>query len=67
MDKRKIKKVLVGDFTIKRVALSLIFIYACLLLFIYLFSDRMIFWGQSRQSSYRDGPEVLKIKTKDGA
>jgi fermentation-respiration switch protein FrsA (DUF1100 family) len=66
MDKRKIRKVLVGDFTVKRVVLSLVFTYACLLLFIYLFSDRIIFWGQGRQSSYRDSPEILKIKTKDG-
>jgi fermentation-respiration switch protein FrsA (DUF1100 family) len=65
MDKLKIRKILVGDFTIKRVVLSLVFTYACLLLFTYLFSDRIIFWGQ--ESSYEDGPEILKIKTKDGA
>jgi fermentation-respiration switch protein FrsA (DUF1100 family) len=67
MDKRKIRKILVGDFTIKRLVLSLVFIYVSLVLFVYLFSGRMIFWGQSRQSSYRDGPEILKIKTKNGA
>lgn len=66
MDKRKIRKILVGDFTIKRLLLSLVFIYACLVLFAYLFSDRIIFWGQGRQSSYKDGPEILKIETKDG-
>jgi abhydrolase domain-containing protein 17 len=66
MDKRKIRKILVGDFTIKRVVLSLVLIYACLLLFTYLFSDQIIFWGQERQSSYEDKPEILKIKTKDG-
>lgn len=67
MNKRRIKKILVGDFTIKRAAMSFVFICVCLLLFMYLFSDRMIFWGQSRPSSYRDGPEILKIKTRDGA
>jgi fermentation-respiration switch protein FrsA (DUF1100 family) len=66
MDKRKIRKILVGDFTIKRMALSLVFIYACLALFVYLFSDRIIFCGQCRKPSYKDGPEILKIKTKDG-
>jgi fermentation-respiration switch protein FrsA (DUF1100 family) len=65
MDKRKIKEILVGDFTIKRAALSLVFIYASLLLFAYFFSDRMVF--RPHQSSYEDGPEILKIKTKDGA
>jgi fermentation-respiration switch protein FrsA (DUF1100 family) len=64
MDKRKIRKTLIGDFSIKRVAISFVFIYACLLLFIYLFSDRIIFGG--KQSSYKDGPEILKIKTGDG-
>lgn len=66
MDKRKIRKILVGDFSIKRMVLSLVFIYACLALFVYLFSDRIIFWGRGRESSYKDGPEILKIKTKDG-
>jgi alpha-beta hydrolase superfamily lysophospholipase len=63
LDKRRIRKILVGDFTTKRLVRSLVFIYACLLLFLYLFSDRIIFWG--KQSSYKDGPEILKIKTKD--
>ncbi|MDD5064004.1 MAG: alpha/beta hydrolase [Phycisphaerae bacterium] len=67
MDKRRIKKILVGDFTIKRLVRSVVFVCACLLLFVYFFSDRMIFWGQSQPSSYGDGPEILKIKTKDGA
>jgi pimeloyl-ACP methyl ester carboxylesterase len=66
VDKRKIRKILVGDFTVKRMVLSLVFIYACLALFVYLFSDRIIFWGQGRESSYKDGPEILKIETKDG-
>ncbi len=66
MDKRKIRKILVGDLTIKRAVLSLVFIYAWLALFIYLFSDRIIFWGQGRRSSYKDGAEILKIETKDG-
>jgi pimeloyl-ACP methyl ester carboxylesterase len=67
MNKRKIRKILVGDLTVKRAVLSLVLIYVSLALFMYLFSDRMIFWGQIRQPSYRDKPEILKIKTKDGA
>lgn len=65
MDKRKIRKILVGNFTIKRLIRSLIFIYAFLLLFAYFFSDRMIF--QAQESSYEDGPEIFKIETEDGA
>jgi len=65
MDKRKIRKILVGDFTIKRLVLALVFIYASLLLVAYFFSDRIIFRAQ--ESSYEDGPEILKIETEDGA
>ena len=65
MDKRKIRKILVGNFTIKRLIRSLVFIYAFLLLFAYFFSDRMIF--QAQESSYEDGPEIFKIETEDGA
>lgn len=64
MDKRKIRKILVGDFTIKRLILSLVFIYVCLLFFVYFFSDRIIFPAQP--SSYEDGPEILKIEAEDG-
>lgn len=64
MDKHKLRKILIGDFSIKRLALSLALIYACLLLFTYFFSDRIIFWG--KPSSYKDGPDILKIKTIDG-
>jgi fermentation-respiration switch protein FrsA (DUF1100 family) len=64
MDKHAIKKILVGDFTIKRLILSLAFIYICLLLFVYFFSDRIIFPAQP--SSYEDGPEILKIEAGDG-
>jgi len=66
MDKREIRKILVGDFTVKKMVLSLLLIYACLLLFVYLFSDRIIFCGQGQRPSYEDGPEILKIETKDG-
>jgi fermentation-respiration switch protein FrsA (DUF1100 family) len=65
MDKRKIRKILVGDFTIKRLVQAVVFVYASLLLFAYFFSDRIIF--RAHRSSYEDGPEILKIKTKDGA
>lgn len=65
MDKRKIRKILVGDFTIKKLVRALVFIYASLLLFAYFFSDQIIF--RARESSYEDGPEILKIGTEDGA
>jgi len=65
MDKRKLKKILVGEFSVKRVICSIVFVYVCLLVFAYLFSDRMIFLPSD--SSYEEGPGILSIKTADGA
>lgn len=66
MDKRRIKKILIGDLTIGKTVRAIVFIYACFVLFAYLFSDRIIFLGQGWKPSYKDGPEILKIETKDG-
>jgi fermentation-respiration switch protein FrsA (DUF1100 family) len=65
MDKRKIRKILVGGSAIGRIIRAVVLIYACLVLLLYLFSDRLIF--HPRRSTYKDGPEILKIKTRDGA
>lgn len=64
MDRRKIKKVLIGDFTIRRLICSIAFIYGAITIFLYFYADRMIFLPQP--SSYEDGPNILKIKTKTG-
>lgn len=68
MDKYKIRKLLIGELSAKRLIRSLVFIcasvYLFLLLYAYFFSDRMIFFHQ--KSSYEDGPEIIKIKTRDG-
>ena len=53
MDKRKLKKILFGQFSVRRVICSVISVYVCLLAFVYLFADRMIFLG--RDSGYREG------------
>jgi fermentation-respiration switch protein FrsA (DUF1100 family) len=66
MDKRKIRKILIGDLTIGKAVRAIVLIYVCFVLFAYLFSNRIIFWGQGRQASYKDGPEIIKIETGDG-
>ena len=53
-----------GELTVERLILSLALIYALIVLCTYLFSDRLIF--QPQESTYKDGPEILKIKTEDG-
>jgi fermentation-respiration switch protein FrsA (DUF1100 family) len=63
MDKRKIVNLLLGKFSIKRLLSSFALIYAFILLFVYLFSDRMIFLP--RPSSYNDSDEILKLETQD--
>ena len=64
MDKRKLKKILIGDFTIKRLFCSLTFIYVCVVLFAHFYSNRMIFLPQ--RPSYEHGPGIIKIHSENG-
>ncbi|MBD2086079.1 alpha/beta hydrolase [Coleofasciculus sp. FACHB-542] len=64
MDKKKLKRLVFGEFSLKRLMRSAIFIYAFLCFYAYFFSDRMIFVPQP--SSYRDSSEILKLTTTDG-
>ena len=61
MDKKKFRKLLIGDFSVKRLIRSLIFVYASLLIFAYFFSDKLMF--PARPSSYSDDRQIIKIKT----
>ena len=65
MDKGKLRKTLVGEFTIKRVCCSVAFIYVCLASFAYFYADQMIFRPQ--EPGYQDSADTIKIKTDDGA
>ncbi|MFB2894409.1 alpha/beta hydrolase [Aerosakkonemataceae cyanobacterium BLCC-F50] len=64
MNKKNLKKLLIGEFSFLRVMRSIIFIYACVGLYAYFFSDRMIFLPQP--STYQDNNQILKLTTKDG-
>ncbi|XWK88862.1 MAG: alpha/beta hydrolase [Phormidium sp.] len=64
MNKRILKKLLIGEFSGLRIMRSIIFIYACVGLYAYFFSDRMIFLPQP--STYQDNNQILKLTTKDG-
>ena len=64
MDKNRLRKLLIGDFALKRLVRSLIFVYVFICIFAYFFSDRMIFPFQPH--SYSDNPQILKIKTGNG-
>jgi fermentation-respiration switch protein FrsA (DUF1100 family) len=64
MDKQKLKRLLVGDFSFKRLVRTLIFIYVLLCLCAYFFSDKIIF--QPQRSSYQDTQQIIKLTTADG-
>ncbi|WP_017303218.1 alpha/beta hydrolase [Spirulina subsalsa] len=57
------RKLLLGDFTLKRFIRSFLFIYTCFAVYVYIFSDSMIFLPP--ESSYEDSPEILKLLTPD--
>ena len=56
---------MVGDFTIKRLVRSALFIYVCIFIFGWMRSDSIIF--QPHAPSYRDGDEIIKIEMPDGS
>ena len=64
MNSKNIRHLLIGDFTLKRIMRSLIFIYVSIGLYVYFFADRMIFQPQS--ASYNHTQDFLKLTTSDG-
>jgi hypothetical protein len=68
LNNKKFNRLLIGDFTLKRLILSpliiVILFYAGISLYAYFFSDTIIF--QPQPSSYRDTNQIIKLKTEDG-
>ena len=63
MDKQTLRRLLLGEFTFKRLVRSIIFIYAFFCLYVFFFADGKIFLPQP--SSYSDTSDILKITTHD--
>ncbi len=61
MDKRTLRRLLLGEFTWQRLIYSLVFIYIFFCLYVFFYADRMIFLPQP--SSYGDNRDILKIMT----
>lgn len=59
MDKRTLRRLLLGEFTFKRMIRSLIFIYVVFCLYVFFRADPMIFLPQP--SSYRDSSHIIKL------
>ena len=64
MDAKKIKHLLIGEFTLKRLLISIVEIYLLLLVYAFFFSDNLIFYPHP--PSYKDGPGIIKLKVTDG-
>ncbi|MEC4805442.1 MAG: alpha/beta hydrolase [Jaaginema sp. PMC 1079.18] len=60
---RRWRQVLIGDFTWKRLGRSLLFVYTTIALYLYFFSDRLIFLPQP--SSYQNSADLLYLNTPD--
>jgi fermentation-respiration switch protein FrsA (DUF1100 family) len=59
MNKHRLRKILIGDFTWKRILRSLLFIYLFFGVYIYFRADSMIFLPQP--ASYQDTNDIIKL------
>lgn len=64
VNRLKLKRFLVGEWSFRRMIESVIFIYVCLLIFALVWSDRMIFQPQS--PGYEDSAEIIKLDAGNG-
>jgi len=63
-NKKNIKRLLFGDFSVKRLMRSIIFIYAFLCFYGFFFSERLIF--QPPPSTQSDNRDVIKVSSANG-
>lgn len=61
MKSKTLKRLLIGEFSVKRFVRSSLLIYAVLCLYAFFGTDRQIF--QPQLASYQDTPAILKLKT----
>jgi fermentation-respiration switch protein FrsA (DUF1100 family) len=64
MDKRKIKHLLVGEFSFRRCLRSLAFVYITVAIYVFVMSNSMIF--PPKPSSYTDSQDMERIPREDG-
>ena len=69
MDKDRLKRLLIGDTTLKRLVFSalrvIVLVYVGVFLHSYFYGDKIIF--QPQPSSYRDTTQIIKLDSGDGA
>lgn len=59
MDKQKLRRLLVGEFSLRRCLRSLVFVYVTVGVYVFFMSNRMIF--PPKPSSYVDSQDIVKI------
>jgi fermentation-respiration switch protein FrsA (DUF1100 family) len=68
VDRQRIKRLLIGEFSVKRLLRSMLWIvlivYGVLFLFAFFFAEKVIFLPQP--SGYRDSREIIKLTSKNG-
>jgi hypothetical protein len=64
MEEKRLKKLLIGDLSIKRIIRSIIFVLFCVIVFTCSCADRLIF--HPPESSYTDADDIIKIETANG-
>jgi fermentation-respiration switch protein FrsA (DUF1100 family) len=64
VDRRGLARLLIGDLSLLRLALSVALVYGVLCLLAWLLADRMIFLPPA--PSYRDGPDIVRLETRSG-
>jgi hypothetical protein len=64
MNKKKLRQLLIGDFSWQRLVRSIIFVYVAIGVWGYFFSNSLIF--QPQPATYSDTSEILKLKSANG-
>ncbi|MCT7948656.1 alpha/beta hydrolase [Ancylothrix sp. C2] len=64
MDKKFVKRWVVGDFSFKRLLRSVVFVYACVCVYGYFFTEKQIF--QPQISTYQESRDMLKLTSANG-
>lgn len=64
MNKRKLRQLLIGEFSWQRLVLSIIFVYVAIGFWGYFFSNSLIF--QPQPATYADNSDILKLKSGNG-
>ncbi len=64
MNKKKLRQLLIGEFSWQRLVRSIIFVYVAIGVWGYFFSNSLIF--QPQPATYSDNSEILKLKSANG-